>query len=95
MSDSFGTLARRLRKEQGLSLRAVAKKLGGVSFSYLSQLENDRATPSEDLARRIAKTYGANEEALVFVARKVSQTIDELKQKYPKMTQRYFTENKK
>lgn len=42
------------RKARGLTLAAVASKLGGVSVGSLSRIEKGVQWPSADLARRIA-----------------------------------------
>ncbi|MEO7986617.1 MAG: helix-turn-helix domain-containing protein [Gemmatimonadales bacterium] len=53
----LGKNVRRLREANGLSLRAVAEK-SGFSASFLSQVENDQASPSITSMERIAAALG-------------------------------------
>jgi len=53
----LGESLRRLREARGLSLRAVAER-SGFSASFLSQVENDQASPSIASMERIAAALG-------------------------------------
>jgi transcriptional regulator with XRE-family HTH domain len=53
----LGSTVRRLREATGLSLRAVAEK-SGFSPSFISQVENDQASPSIASMERIAGAFG-------------------------------------
>jgi transcriptional regulator with XRE-family HTH domain len=53
----LGQAVRRLREARGLSLRAVAEK-AGFSASFLSQVENEQASPSIASMERIAAALG-------------------------------------
>lgn len=88
--ETFGELLKRLRTENDLTLRELAEKLG-VKHSYLSQLETGMAEmPSEDLARKVAKEFNQDEEKIVFLARKIPEQIQKIKEKYPKVAPSYF-----
>jgi transcriptional regulator with XRE-family HTH domain len=50
---SLGEVLRSKRVETDVSLRDLAKRLG-LAPSYLSDIENDRRVPSEDVLQRIA-----------------------------------------
>ena len=51
----FGSLVRKLRKEQRMSIRELAEA-AGISESYLSQIETQaKNAPSERVARKLAK----------------------------------------
>lgn len=65
---TFGELLRRLRREQGLSLRISAKKLG-TQKGYLSGIENGKVNPpSAKLVKRIAALYRQDEKSLLRLA---------------------------
>jgi len=65
---TFGELLRRLRREQGFSLRTVAKKLG-TQKGYLSGIENAKVNPpSAKLVKRIAQLYRQDERMLLRLA---------------------------
>jgi transcriptional regulator with XRE-family HTH domain len=53
----LGGIVRRLREAQNLTLRAVAEQTG-FSASFLSQVENDQASPSISSMERIAGALG-------------------------------------
>lgn len=64
----FGDLVRRLRKEKGITLEAVAKKIGSHK-GYVSGIENDKVNPpSVKIIRKFAKVFGQDEKALVRMA---------------------------
>lgn len=89
--ETFGQLIKKLREGKGWSLRQAAEEIGNVSFVYLSQLEAGVAKrPSEELARRIAKTYGADEEKLVFLARGIPEQLKEIMEKFPREADAYL-----
>ena len=64
MDVSVGGQIRRERQNQGLSLRALARKVG-VSASMLSQVENERTRPSVSTIYAIATELGLSIDALL------------------------------
>jgi len=65
---NFGDLLRRLRKEQGPTLQAVARKVGSHK-GYVSGIENDRINPPwVKITGRIAKLFLQDERMLVRIA---------------------------
>jgi transcriptional regulator with XRE-family HTH domain len=50
---SVGEIIREARVSQGLKLRELAKRMD-IAPSYLSDIENERRVPSEELIRKIA-----------------------------------------
>jgi len=55
---------RELRDKKDLSLREFARKLGDVSAAHISDIENGRRNPSDDLLRKIALVLGVSFEEL-------------------------------
>lgn len=64
MNAHVGTLIRQERQRQGLSLRALARRVG-VSASMLSQVETDRTRPSVSTIYAIATELGLSIDALL------------------------------
>lgn len=64
---------RRLREEKGLSLRAMARE-AGVSVSFLSQVENGKASPSIPTLIKMARSLDEHVAAL-FEPRSTSRLI--------------------
>jgi len=60
---TLGEVLRDARVKAGLTLRVLAKKLD-ITASYISDIENDRRTPSEDVLQKLQKL--ANELNLKF-----------------------------
>jgi len=90
MTETFGEKIRRLRLKRGLLAKDVAQKVG-VSLPYISQLESDRAIPSEALARRIASQFSQDEDELVFLARRTQRNLDALLRSAPRSATTYIT----
>ena len=65
---------RQLRAQTGIGIKKLAPRLG-VSYSYLSKLENDEVGPSEDLVGRVAKYFRYDRNRLLLSAGKVPQEI--------------------
>lgn len=65
---NFGDLVKRLRKERGLTLEAVAKKIGSHK-GYVSGIENDKVNPpSVKIIRKFARLFAQDEKTLVRMA---------------------------
>src|SRR5688572_21546610 len=68
MDESLGALLRRLRTEQGFSLRVVETKTG-ISNAYLSQVETGKAeNPSPHLLKKLADLYKGSYDTLMRIA---------------------------
>jgi len=65
-----GINIRRLREEQGLTLRALANKLG-ISASFLSQVESGKASPSLSTLKNISDTLSTTVGNLIGEEQKV------------------------
>jgi len=64
MAKSLGERVRELRGEKDLSLREFAKKLGGLSAAFLSDIELGRRHPSEKVLADMARVLGTTVEEL-------------------------------
>jgi transcriptional regulator with XRE-family HTH domain len=71
----FGDQVRKLRTEQGLSLRKFAYNVG-ISPTYLSKIErNDFSPPSEMIIKLIAMELECDSDELLALAGKVSSDL--------------------
>lgn len=70
---SIGQKIRQWRKEKALTLQDLAKKTN-MTAGYISQIENDKSSPSITTLRKIARALGVR--IIDFFA---DETIDELK----------------
>ncbi len=71
---NIGTLIRRSRKEQKLTLKTVAEK-ASISEGFLSQVENDVNSPSVDTLVRICNAIGVDAGNLITQANKQEKII--------------------
>lgn len=71
-----GELIREHRQSAGLSLRALAKKVG-VSFPHLSKVESGAEVASEHLISALARTLEVDEDALMMAAKRVPSDLAE------------------
>jgi len=64
MPKTLGERIRELRAEKDLSLREFAKKLGGLSAAFLSDIELGRRHPSDKVLADMARVLGSTVEDL-------------------------------
>ena len=64
---TLGETIRAARTAQGMKLREVARRVGRAP-SYISDIENDRRIPSEDVLRRLTQELGLDFEQLMALA---------------------------
>jgi transcriptional regulator with XRE-family HTH domain len=91
MAGSLGQYLRKAREEKqaregnAFSLRQVATRIG-VEPSYLSKIERGlEPRPSEPTARALAKELGEDPDALLAMAGKVSQDLQAIIRKRPRL----------
>ena len=73
----LGKRIRELRDKQDISLREFARKLGDISPAHVSDIENGRRNPSEDLLHKMGSVLCVPYEDLLRLDARVP--IDELK----------------
>ena len=59
-----GNELRKLRKQKGMGIKTASKELG-VSYTYLSRVENEHRTPSPALVKKLSSLYGVETEELL------------------------------
>ena len=76
----LGEQVRKLRTDQGLTLRELADRVG-VGFTYLCKIETQKLesghTPSDALLERLAKELGGNAEELILLADRIPASMSE------------------
>ena len=78
---SLGELIREARTPKG-SLREFAKKLD-ITPSYLSDIENDRRIPAENVLRRIADLLGLDFDELMAKGGRFGEDADRYMRRHP------------
>ncbi len=66
----FGQRLREIRKDRGLGIKVVGKKVG-VNVAYLSRIESGQVQPSEDVIRKLARALRHDEAELMLLADRV------------------------
>lgn len=79
---SFAERLRTLRRRRGLGLKRLAPELG-VSYPYLSKIENSKAAPSEELLDRIARYFEADGDELLILANRIPDDIRRILRENP------------
>ena len=64
MKKTLGDRLRELRDTRDLSLRELARQLGGVTAAHLSDIEFGRRFPSDELLAKLAKFFKVGEAEL-------------------------------
>jgi transcriptional regulator with XRE-family HTH domain len=78
---TLGDVIREARTPKG-SLREYAKKLE-ITPSYLSDIENDRRIPAEDVLRKIAEELDLDFDELMARAGRLGEDADRYMRKHP------------
>jgi HTH-type transcriptional regulator, competence development regulator len=78
----FGEILRGLRTGAGLGIKRLAPELG-VSYTYLSKLENKDVRPSEDLIRRVARYFSYDEDRLLMSAGRIPEEVLDILREHP------------
>lgn len=78
----FSKILHDLRSKKGISIKQLAPALG-VSYTYLSKLENNQARPSHELVERIANYFCYDQHRLLLAAEKVPSDILEILRENP------------
>jgi HTH-type transcriptional regulator, competence development regulator len=78
----FGAYLRDLRKKTDLGLKRVAPALG-LSYSYLSKLENGLVEPSSDTVNRLAAYYHVDSEVLATAAGQLPADVAQILAEQP------------
>jgi transcriptional regulator with XRE-family HTH domain len=88
---TFGTILRRLRDSRGGGIKRLAPDLG-VTYTYLSKLENDITAPSEDFIARVAQHFNYSKDHLLLAAGKVPPDILRILQDHPDAALQFLKE---
>lgn len=79
---TFGDAIRKARTDKKKGLRELARDLD-ITPSYLSDIENDRRIPAEDVIAKIAAALGVDFEALMALAGRVGAETERYLRKTP------------
>ncbi len=79
---TFARLFRRLRARTGLGIKRLAPELG-VTYTYLSKLENNELRPSEEFVERAAKYFKYDRNQLLLSAGKIPSDVLRILQEHP------------
>jgi transcriptional regulator with XRE-family HTH domain len=73
MPQRFGEKLKQLRSQRGLSLRALADEIDGISYSYISLVEHGERQPNAELIFRVSKFFGISADVLLDDEREVGE----------------------
>ena len=93
----FGEILRELRTRRGLGIKSLAPEVG-VTYSYLSKLENGDVRPSEKLVERLAHYFRYDTNALLLSAGRVPADVLGILREHPdeavEFLRRHFADGK-
>lgn len=73
--DRFGERVKRARREQKISQRVLAEKIG-INFTYLSKLENNEMPPpAEDKIYKLAEHLSIDPDELFGLAQRIPEEL--------------------
>ena len=79
----FGAFLKQLRSERKMSLRDLSSRLN-IDHAYLSRLENDALSPSDNVVRQISKLFKVSKEDLSLFAGKLPKDVARFVYEHPK-----------
>ncbi len=88
---TFGEILRQLRDENHTGIKRLAPELG-VSYTYLSKLENGVTAPSEEFIERVAGYFKYDKDRLLLAAGKVPREILEILRDNPDAALQFLRE---
>jgi HTH-type transcriptional regulator, competence development regulator len=89
---TFGSILRQLRDNSGTGIKRLAPELG-VSYTYLSKLENGVTVPSDEFIERVAKYFHYNKDHLLLAAGKVPPEVLEILRENPDAALQFLKEH--
>lgn len=81
----LGARLREIRTENGLSLKALARKVK-VNHAYLSRIESGQVQPSEQVLRKLSRALGHGEEELMILSDRIPPNWRSVIKRTPKET---------
>ena len=88
---SFGRLLRQLRGEAKVGIKTLAPELG-VSYTYLSKLENGATSPSDEFVDRVANYFRHDKNRVLLAAGKVPDEILQILRENPDQALQFLKE---
>jgi len=79
---TFGKLFKRLRSKTGLGIKRLAPELG-VSYTYLSKLENNDLNPSQEFVHRAARYFKCDRDQMLLSAGRVPPEVLKILREHP------------
>lgn len=71
-----GSLLKRLRYIYGYSTKTMSHKLN-ISQPYLSEIENNKKSPSTDIIEKFAKVFGIKKSSLIRMSEEFESSTEE------------------
>ena len=89
MSKKVGEIIRKIRKEKGISLRDLAKKVD-VSFVNISYIENGRIETSKEVLRKISKALDYDFDKLLSTTDLIDDDLTKIINKKPNLVPEFL-----
>lgn len=86
---TFGSLMRMLRQQQGVGIKRLASDLD-VDYTYISRIENGKATPSEKVINKFSDYFRYDKDELMILADKIPEDIKRILRENPREALAYL-----
>src|SRR2546427_9024306 len=80
---TLGQVLKDLRKKEGIGIKKLAPRLN-VDHTYLSKVENNKATPSEDVLNRMAVYFKQDPEEFMALAGRIPEDVQRILRENPR-----------
>lgn len=86
---NIGRKLKVLRNEQGIGIKKLAERVD-VNYTYLSKIENNKANPSKETIKRIAKYFNYDEDELLILSERLPSDIEKILRDHPQEAIQYL-----
>lgn len=74
---SLADTIKKLRLKKGISIKKMGPDLG-LSYTYLSKLENSKSIPSHEVIEKLAKYFNYSSDELIIAAGKIPKDVENI-----------------
>ena len=87
----FGRRLKEVRQARRIGIKRLAPDLG-VTYTYLSKIENNKAVPSADLVNRMATYFEEGSDELLILADRIPEDVRRILRERPQEALDYLRE---
>ena len=89
---NIGERLRKLRQKKKIGIKPLAEQLD-INYTYLSKIENHKASPSKETIIKIAKYFDCDVDELMILSDKIPEDIQKILRENSKEAIKYLREH--